>query len=161
VAKGVLPYHGIGSGIKRALADWPDITFTDDRDGCLFTATVNRKAVASTKTPGKTPGKTPVENAKSGKTPLKTPPKTPLKIMDLLLTEPTLSLPEIARALSKSGDVKGVRGREGDRREGDRETASALVKALVKGTGKQRQDGALVKGTGKQRQDAAGISRRW
>jgi ATP-dependent DNA helicase RecG len=26
VAKGLLPYHGIGSGIKRALADWPDIT---------------------------------------------------------------------------------------------------------------------------------------
>lgn len=28
--------NGIGSGIKRALADWPAITFTDDRDGCLF-----------------------------------------------------------------------------------------------------------------------------
>lgn len=43
VAKGLLPYRGLGSGIKRALEDWPDIAFTDDRDGCQFTATVGRK----------------------------------------------------------------------------------------------------------------------
>jgi len=34
VAKGLLPYRGLGSGIKRALEDWPDIAFTDDRNGC-------------------------------------------------------------------------------------------------------------------------------
>jgi ATP-dependent DNA helicase RecG len=45
VAKGLLPYHGLGSGIKRALEKWPAIDFTDDHDGCLFTATVHRKAV--------------------------------------------------------------------------------------------------------------------
>ena len=45
IAKGLLPYRGLGSGIKRALEDWPDIDFTDDRDGCLFTATVHRKEV--------------------------------------------------------------------------------------------------------------------
>jgi len=44
-AKGLLPYHGLGSGIKRALSEWPRIDFTDDRDGCLFTATVHRKPV--------------------------------------------------------------------------------------------------------------------
>ncbi|MFZ2423796.1 MAG: RNA-binding domain-containing protein, partial [Anaerolineae bacterium] len=43
IAKGLLPYRGLGSGIKRALEDWPEIDFTDDRDGCLFTATVHRK----------------------------------------------------------------------------------------------------------------------
>ncbi|WP_054847797.1 HTH domain-containing protein [Methanoculleus chikugoensis] len=43
VAKGLLLYRGLGSGIKRALEDWPEIDFTDDRDGCLFTVTVNRK----------------------------------------------------------------------------------------------------------------------
>ena len=43
IAKGLLPYRGLGSGIKRALEDWPAIDFTDDRDGCLFTATVYRK----------------------------------------------------------------------------------------------------------------------
>jgi len=42
-AKGLLPYHGLGSGIKRALSAWPDIEFQDDHEGCLFTATVYRK----------------------------------------------------------------------------------------------------------------------
>jgi ATP-dependent DNA helicase RecG len=45
VAKGLLPYHGLGSGIKRALEKWPDIDFADDHDGCLFTVTVYRKPV--------------------------------------------------------------------------------------------------------------------
>lgn len=45
VAKGLLPYHGLGSGIKRALAEWQQIDFADDRDGCLFTVTVHRKPV--------------------------------------------------------------------------------------------------------------------
>jgi ATP-dependent DNA helicase RecG len=45
VAKGLMPYHGLGSGIKRALEKWPTIDFADDHDGCLFTATVYRKAV--------------------------------------------------------------------------------------------------------------------
>ena len=45
IAKGLLPYRGLGSGIKRALEDWPEIDFSDDRDGCLFTATVHRKDI--------------------------------------------------------------------------------------------------------------------
>jgi len=48
-SKGILPYRGLGSGIKRALEAWPEIDFIDDRDGCLFTATVHRKAVKSSK----------------------------------------------------------------------------------------------------------------
>lgn len=31
--------------IKRSLKKWPAIDFTDDHDGCLFTATVHRKPV--------------------------------------------------------------------------------------------------------------------
>lgn len=42
-AKGVLPYHGLGSGIRRALGVYPEIDFEDDREGCLFKATVWRK----------------------------------------------------------------------------------------------------------------------
>jgi len=30
---------------ERALEEWPAIDFIDDRDGCLFTATVYRKEV--------------------------------------------------------------------------------------------------------------------
>jgi len=43
VAKGQLPYRGLGSGIRRVLEEWPEIDFADDHDGCLFTATVHRK----------------------------------------------------------------------------------------------------------------------
>ncbi len=45
VAKGLMPYHGLGSGIKRALEKWSAIEFFDDHDGCLFTATIYRKPV--------------------------------------------------------------------------------------------------------------------
>ena len=43
VAKGLLPYHGLGSGINRALKHWPHIDFIDDHEGCLFKAIVYRK----------------------------------------------------------------------------------------------------------------------
>lgn len=45
VARGLLPYHGLGSGINRALKNWPDIEFMNDHDGCLFKATVRRKTL--------------------------------------------------------------------------------------------------------------------
>ena len=41
-AKGLLPYHGIGSGILRALKAWPNVDFEDDREGSLFKAIVRR-----------------------------------------------------------------------------------------------------------------------
>jgi len=44
-SKGILPYQGLGSGIKRALDAWPEIDFIDDRGGCLFTARVHRNAI--------------------------------------------------------------------------------------------------------------------
>lgn len=36
VAKGLMPYKGLGSGIKRALESWPEIEFIDDRDTCFL-----------------------------------------------------------------------------------------------------------------------------
>lgn len=42
-----MPYHGLGSGIKRALTDWSQIDFHDDHDGCLFTVTIHRKSTAA------------------------------------------------------------------------------------------------------------------
>lgn len=43
VAKGLLPYHGLGSGISRTLEYWPHVDFIDDQEGCLFKAIVHRK----------------------------------------------------------------------------------------------------------------------
>ncbi len=79
VAKGLLPYHGLGSGIKRALEAWPDIEFTDDRDGCQFTVTVHRKKAKGS---GKSSGKT--EN----------------QIIVLLSDRPNLTIPELSETLN-------------------------------------------------------------
>jgi ATP-dependent DNA helicase RecG len=38
----ILPYKGIGSGIKRALKEYPHISFNNDKDGNLFTVTIKR-----------------------------------------------------------------------------------------------------------------------
>lgn len=42
VAKNILPYRGLGSGILRALAAWPRIDFEDQREANLFKVTVWR-----------------------------------------------------------------------------------------------------------------------
>ena len=42
VAKGLLPYRGLASGIQRAMESWPKIELADDREGCLFKATILR-----------------------------------------------------------------------------------------------------------------------
>jgi ATP-dependent DNA helicase RecG len=42
-ANHVLPYRGYGSGIIRALAKYPYIDFSDDREGNLFTAILKRR----------------------------------------------------------------------------------------------------------------------
>jgi ATP-dependent DNA helicase RecG len=87
VPKGLLPYHGLGSGIKRALEAWPQIDFVDDHDGCLFTATVHRK---------------PVEQLELAGPELKTPVKTPDLVLQLLKERPDMTLAEVAETIGKS-----------------------------------------------------------
>jgi ATP-dependent DNA helicase RecG len=41
-ASRILPYRGLGSGIMRALAAYPDISFVDDRENNLFKAIITR-----------------------------------------------------------------------------------------------------------------------
>ncbi len=84
VAKGLLPYHGLGSGIKRALKKWPDIDFTYDREGCLFTATVRRKAMAGSGGPVGSP---------------KTSGKTEDQVLEFLSERPEMTVPELAEAI--------------------------------------------------------------
>jgi len=92
VAKGLLPYHGLGSGIQRALDAWPKIDFTDDRDGCLFTAMVHRKPFGELTLVAKPP-------KMSGKT----SGKTSGKILDILKQEERLTIPELARLIGVTG----------------------------------------------------------
>jgi ATP-dependent DNA helicase RecG len=39
----IIPYHGYGSGILRALGEYPDIDFIDDRDGNIFKVVMKRR----------------------------------------------------------------------------------------------------------------------
>jgi ATP-dependent DNA helicase RecG len=79
VAKGLLPYKGLGSGIKRALEDWPDISFTDDREGCMFIATVHRKDLGDARL---------AEKASQ---------KTSQKIIELMQNDPMITIADLAR----------------------------------------------------------------
>ena len=40
----ILPYRGLGTGVLRALKEYPEIDFVDDRDGNKFCVTVRRPA---------------------------------------------------------------------------------------------------------------------
>lgn len=102
VAKGLLPYHGLGSGIARALKAWPAIDFTNDEDGCLFTATIHRKPVheldlaeVSPTPTKKTSGETVDSSGKtSGKT-LKMSGNAQ-KIVGEIGKNPEVTIPELA-----------------------------------------------------------------
>lgn len=43
----LLPYRGLGTGIPRALREYPAIDFVDDRDGNLFRAVIRRRPPTS------------------------------------------------------------------------------------------------------------------
>jgi ATP-dependent DNA helicase RecG len=98
ISKGLLPYRGLGSGIKRALEDWPDIDFTNDEDGCLFTATVRRKAL-------KTSEKISPEST------VKSTVKTGQRILEMLEQSPEMTIPEMSKTLnlSKSAIEKQIK----------------------------------------------------
>jgi len=87
--KGLLPYRGLGSGIKRALEEWSDIDFADDREGCLFTVTINRKKIESQVD-------LEVAQKNSGKSSGKSSGKTGDQILKYLLNAPELTIPELS-----------------------------------------------------------------
>jgi ATP-dependent DNA helicase RecG len=125
VAKGLLPYHGLGSGIKRALAAWPQIDFVDDRDGCLFTATVHRKPAEDLELvhlASKSKGKS---NITSGKR-RESVGKASGMILNVCREKPSVTIPELAaligitersvqrniQKLQKDGLLRRVGGRK-------------------------------------------------
>jgi len=91
VAKGLLPYHGLGSGITRALEAWPRIDFKNDHDGCLFTVTIYRESPESS---GKPPANASASSKSSG--------KTEERLLALLRAYPTMTVPELAEALGRT-----------------------------------------------------------
>jgi len=99
VAKGLLPYHGLGSGIKRALEKWPAIDFTDDHDGCLFTATVHRKAVEELDLADKGALKVHIKRQTA---PIKAPlSDLQVQLLDFIRSNPAVSYDELADMTKK------------------------------------------------------------
>ena len=95
IAKGLLPYRGLGSGIKRALKEWSAIDFVEDKEGCLFIAKVHRKS--SPKTIKSSP-----EIAKSSPKTIKSSPdleKSSQKILTLMLDNPEITIDEISKQI--------------------------------------------------------------
>lgn len=81
---GATAKSGLGSGVPRDLEFWPEIDFRDDRDGCLFVATVRRKEASGP------PGDAGSEKSSE---------KSSEKILRLLSANSTASAREIAAAL--------------------------------------------------------------
>lgn len=94
-SKGLLPYRGLGSGIKRALEDWPGIEFKDDHEGNLFVSVVPRQGTL----------KSGEGSLKSGEGTLKSPKgglKGSLKILAALNENPNLTALSLVEKLGTS-----------------------------------------------------------
>ena len=99
VAKGLLPYHGLGSGIKRALEKWLAIDFTDDHDGCLFTATVHRKPVEELELEDKGALKVQIRGRSA---PIKASlSEIQVQLIDFIRSNPAVSYDELAEMTQK------------------------------------------------------------
>jgi ATP-dependent DNA helicase RecG len=128
IAKGLLPYHGLGSGIKRALENWSNIEFSDDRDGCLFTATVHRKPVGELALAGDSSVKTSGKTEKASGKRRESVGKASGKILDACRENAAITIPELAALIGitersverniRSLRVKGLLRRVGGRKEG-------------------------------------------
>ncbi len=91
IAKGLLPYRGLGTGIRRAIEDWPKIKFVDDRNGCLFTAIVERvyQRIDLINDPKNEPINDPINEMQR-------------RILEILMAKPQISYEEIAGELGKA-----------------------------------------------------------
>lgn len=98
IAKGLLPYKGIGSGIRRALDDWSNIDFVDDREGCLFTVIIHRTFEKGSGKIENIPDIHTVQQEGSGKG----SGKSSGKILELLAESPEMTIPQLANELGIS-----------------------------------------------------------
>src|ERR1035437_4436432 len=103
VAKGMLPYRGLGSGIQRALEAWPHIEFRNDHDGCLFTSVVTGLSIPRPSSPSPRPTS---GSEISLDAPVNAPvnaPVTPLqeKLLGWIRQDPRVSYDRLAKMAEK------------------------------------------------------------
>lgn len=90
--KGILPYRGLGTGIRRALNDWPNISFNDDPEGKQFKVTIFRSVDPETAD----------LTLKEEPMPVFDPKKI---LMDLLRNDPKASYEQMAKQLNVSSST--------------------------------------------------------
>ncbi len=93
VSNGLLPYRGIGSGVKRAIHLWSKIDFENDRDGLQFKAIIKREGLITT---------LKIVDNIGTKSSVKTSVKTEDKILDLMNDNPEITMAEISEAVGVS-----------------------------------------------------------
>lgn len=81
--------------MKRALEAWPEIDFIDDREGCLFTATVHRKIIEGA-------GIGPVNAGGSPKSSPKSAARTEDHILDLIRQDNSVTTERLGKLLGIS-----------------------------------------------------------
>ncbi|MBI3211903.1 MAG: putative DNA binding domain-containing protein [Simkania negevensis] len=123
-AKGLLPYRGLGTGVRRALEGWPNIRFINDREGSTFISVVERIKVEGTYDKW---------SLKEGNGPINGPINGPLSDMQILILNAlhknaSISYEEIAAQLGKSRNtvkrhiqqlkLQGILNRLGSKKKG-------------------------------------------
>jgi len=90
VAKGILPYHGLGSGIMRVMELCPNVKFVDDREGVQFKAIVPREVLVNEPNPEPNPE-----------------PNEPNldRMLKMLRHDASLTIPEMARSMDVSRET--------------------------------------------------------
>lgn len=107
VAKGMLPYRGLGTGIRRALAEWRAIELKNDQDSCTFTAVVCMESGADRPVKAAEEARNGRRNAPDDPNIMdKLPPDAPIsavqvQILHLIASDNTMSYGEMAQRLSK------------------------------------------------------------
>lgn len=81
--------------MKRALEAWPEIGFIDDREGCLFTATVHRKTLEGA-------GIGPMNAVGSPKSSPKSAARTEDHILDLIRQDNSVTTERLGKLLGIS-----------------------------------------------------------
>lgn len=128
-AKGLLPYHGIGSGILRVLEAWPDTDFEEDREKSLFKATVYRNhGILSQSSSGNSSEKIPHYGSESSEISSVKHETSSVKIVEMMRANPHITTHTLARELGISTRAvekhianlrnSGIIRREGSARNG-------------------------------------------
>lgn len=81
-----------GTGVRRALQDWPQIQFIDDRDGCLFTSLVERPVPSFSKKERLKGQDAPINASLSG---------LQIQILKIIENDPWAAYEDIAVTLEK------------------------------------------------------------